>query len=143
MIALKLLIWLIPITFNVWTDRKGRKPDYLVMFILRGCAAILYLGWVWDAQGGYHLIDDVVNLTPLVMFMVTSWWIFFEVGLNVVRGRVKQLGFWKGLLYFDIVEKDSGWIDRFFAKYNKLHTPTKLFALLIMLISIYTIYATN
>lgn len=135
MITLKLLIWLLPISFNVWTDRKGRKPDYLVMFILRGCAAILYLGWVWDAQGGYSLIEDVVNLTPLVMFMITSWWLFFEVGLNYVRG--------KHLLYFDTVEKDSGWIDRFFAKYNKLHTPTKLFALLIMLISIYTIYATN
>ncbi len=135
MITLKLLIWLLPISFNVWTDRKGRKPDYLVMFILRGCAAILYLGWVWDAQGGYHLIEDVVNLTPLVMFMVTSWWLFFEVGLNLVRG--------KNLLYFDTVERDSGWIDKFFAKYQKLHTPTKLFALLIMLISIYTIYVTN
>jgi len=126
MITLKLLIWLLPIAFNVWTDRKGRKPDYLVMFILRGCAAILYLSCVWDAQGGYHLIEDVVNLTPLVMFMVMSWWIFFEAGLNVVRGRVKQLGFWKGLLYFDTVEKDSGWIDRFFAKYKKLHTPMNL-----------------
>lgn len=135
MITLKLFIWLLPIAFNVYTDRKGRKPDYLVTFIIRGIVSILYLGWVWDAQGGYHLIEDVVNLTPLVMFMVTSWWIFFEVGLNLVRG--------KNLLYFDTVEKDSGWIDRFFAKYQKLHTPTKLFALLIMLISIYTIYATN
>jgi hypothetical protein len=135
MITLKLLIWLLPIAFNVWTDRKGRKPDYLVTFIIRGIASILYLGWVWDAQGGYHLIEDVVNLTPLIMFMVTSWWLFFEVGLNLVRG--------KNLLYFDTVEKDSGWIDKFFAKYQKLHTPTKLFALLIMALSIYTIYVTN
>lgn len=135
MVTIKLLLWLIPISVNIWIDRKGRKPDYLVVGILRGIISILYLGGVWSVQGGYHLIEDVVNLTPLIMFMVTSWWLFFEVGLNLVRG--------KNLLYFDTVEKDSGWIDRFFAKYQKLHTPTKLFALLIMLISIYTIYVTN
>ena len=135
MVTIKLLLWLIPISVNIWIDRKGRKPDYLVVGILRGIISILYLGGVWNVQGGYHLIEDVVNLTPLVMFMVTSWWLFFEVGLNLVRG--------KNLLYFDTVEKDSGWIDRFFAKYQKLHTPTKLFALLIMALSIYTIYATN
>ena len=135
MITLKLFIWLLPIAFNVWTDRKGRKPDYLVMFILRGCAAILYLGWVWDAQGGYHLIDDVVNLTPLIMFMVTSWWLFFEAGLNFVRK--------KPLLYYDTKEKDSGWIDRFFAKYQKLHTPAKLLAILLLLLSLTDIYATK
>lgn len=135
MITLKLLIWLLPISFNVWTDRKGRKPDYLVMFILRGCAAILYLGWIWDVQGGYNLIDDFKNIWSLVLFMVTSWWLFFEVGLNIVRG--------KSLLYYDIKEKDSGWIDRFFAKYKKLHTPAKLFALLLLLLSLTDIYATK
>jgi len=135
MIALKLFIWLLPISFNVWTDRKGRKPDYLVMFILRGCTAILYLGWIWDVQGGYNLIDDFKNIWSLVLFMVTSWWLFFEAGLNFVRK--------KPLLYYDTKEKDSGWIDRFFAKYQKLHTPAKLLAILLLLLSLTDIYATK
>lgn len=94
-------------------------------------------------QGGYNLIEDFKDNWSLTLFCFTSYWLVFEIALNVVRGRVKQLGFWKGLLYFDTVEKDSGWIDGFFAKYKKLHTPSKLFALLVMLVSIYTIYATN
>ena len=90
MITLKLFIWLLPIAFNVWTDRKGRKPDYLVMFILRGCAAILYLGWVWDAQGGYHLIEDFKDNWSLVLFCLTSYWLLFEAGWNVVNGKLKK-----------------------------------------------------
>jgi len=41
-LTLKLLLWLIPIALNVWIDRNGRKPNYLLMFILRGFAAILH-----------------------------------------------------------------------------------------------------
>lgn len=143
MIAFKLLLWLLPIAFNVWTDRNGRKPDYLIVFILRGFVIILYLGGVWDMQGGYSLIEDFKENWSLWLFCLTSYWLFFEIGLNVVRGRIKQLGFWSGLLYYDTVEKDSGWIDGFFAKYPKLHAPVKVLTFLLMLMAITDIYGTR
>lgn len=143
MITLKLLIWLLPIAFNVWTDRKGRKPDYLVVNILRGCVLIFYLGGIWDVQGGYHLVEDFKDNWSLTLFCFTSYWLLFEAGWNVVNGKLKQLGFWKSLLYYDTVEKDSGWVDVFFAKYKKLHTPAKLLALLLMIMALTDIYATK
>ena len=140
---IKLLIWLVPILFNVWVDRHGKKPDYLVVNILRGIALIAYLSLVWDMQGGYSMIEDFKNNWSLFVFCLTSYWLVFEAALNIVRGRLKKLGFWKGLLYYDTVEKDSGWIDSFFARYQKLHTPVKILALALMLMAITDIYATR
>ena len=133
MITIKLIVWLLLIAFNVYLDRNGRKPDYLVTGILRGIAAILYLGLIWDVQGGYSLWTDFKEFWSLLLFMGTSYWLFFEVGLNYLRI--------KPLLYYDRIERDSGWIDRFFADHPKLHTPAKIFALCLMILALIDIYA--
>ena len=142
MTTLKLLLWLLPIGFNVYTDRNSKKSDYLVVNILRGFVLILYLGGVWNVQGGYHLVEDFKDNWSLVLFCFTSYWLLFEIGWNVTNGKLNHLG-WKGLLYYDTKEKDSGWVDKFFAKYKKLHTPAKLLVLLLMIMALTDIYATK
>jgi len=136
MIALKLLVWLfVPMT-NAWLDRKGAKRDYLVVNLIRGIVLILYLGGVWKVEGGYDFIHDIGYLLPYVLYCFTSYWILFELLLNKLRG--------KDWLYYDTVEKDSGWVDRFFAWAGKeTHYWIKFLAFVIMLVSILSIYVTN
>lgn len=132
-IALKLLIWLVAIAANVYMDRKGRKPNYLQMFIIRGIAAFLH--WCMFVSDP----SQVPLLINLIIFQVTSFYIFFELGLNIVRGRP-----W---LHYDYVEGDSGWIDRFWKNvYRKkkthiYHHVFKLCVLILMCIAIYRVDA--
>jgi hypothetical protein len=126
MIAFFLLLWLIPIAANVLADRNGRKPNYLVMFILRGMAAILH-GVLFEP-------DNFGEYFPVLVFQVTSFWLIFEATLNYLRE--------KPLLYYDTVEKDSGYIDRFFAwAGNPAHTIAKVCTLILCILSIIVIYA--
>lgn len=118
-----LLIWLIPILINILVDTRGIKPHYFQTFIARGFAAVLHGGLIMDITewNGYALV--------VFIFQLTSYWILFEVGLNLWRG--------KPLLYYDTVEKDSGWIDRFFAwAGKKAHVYAKVLCFIIMILSI-------
>ena len=124
-ITVFLLVWLLPIGANVWADRTGRKPNYLMMFILRGMAAILHGVMFQPENWGEYF--------PVFVFQVTSFWLFFEAALNIVRK--------KPLLYYDMKEGDSGWIDRFFKWTGKpAHTVAKIAALILMILSIIVIY---
>lgn len=126
MITLKLLLWLIPIVSNVLWDRYGRKPNYLVMFLLRGTAAILHA----------KLFNPtlVYEWLTIVLFQVTSYWLFFEAGLNFVKRRP--------ILYYDTVERDSGWLDRFFTWTGyKFHAWIKGLAFGAIIFSIIKIYS--
>ncbi len=119
-----LLLWLIPIAANVYMDRKGRKPNYIQMFLLRGMAAIL------------HAIlfnpHNVYDWLPILIFQVTSFWLIFEIALNLVRG--------KHFLYYDHLEGDSGYIDRFFAwAGEKFHAVCKMLCFAVMVWSIIVI----
>jgi hypothetical protein len=126
MITLYLLLWLVPIAANVWADSSGRKPNYLVMFVIRGMAAILH--------GVLFLPENFGEYFPILVFQVTSFWLIFEAWLNIVRG--------KELLYYDTFEMDSGHIDRFFTWAGKpAHTIAKAFTLILCIISIIVIYA--
>jgi len=126
MITFFLLLWLIPIAANVWADANGRKPIYLVMFILRGMAAILH-GVLFDP----HTLQDYF---PVFIFQVTSFWLLFEIALNIVRK--------KPILYYDTTEHDSGWIDKFFSLTGReFHFFCKLLALIILVFSIIIIYS--
>jgi hypothetical protein len=127
-IALKLLLWLIPIGLNVYADKDGRKPNYLMMFVLRGAAAIIH-GVLFNPQ-------NMTDYWPLFLFQVTSFWLIFEIALNIVRGRE--------VFYYDRKEKDSGWIDRLFAWAGPVwHFIAKLITFALMVWSIILIYKRN
>jgi hypothetical protein len=130
-IALKLLSWLLVIGGNVYLDRKGRKPHYLIMFLARGFCAIVHGSLLFTP-------NNWKDYAPVFVFQITSFWLFFELALNIVRKNP--------LLYYDKKENDSGWIDGFFYwLYRKLesdflHTYAKALAFVLMVISIIVIY---
>ena len=131
-----LVLWLVPIGLNVYWDKDGRKPNYLQMFMLRGITAILH-GIVFDMTCRifppdlyrYSMWELVLIWTPLFTFQVTSFWILFELGLNLVRGREA--------FYFDRKERDSGWIDKIFDHLGSgAHLAAKIMALILCVLSI-------
>lgn len=123
-----LLVWLIPIWVNVEWDKDGRKPVYAQMFILRGMAAFSH--WLLFVRSP----DQMPLLAWLLVFEVTSFWLVFEIWLNLRRGNA--------LLYYDTVEKDSGYIDRFFAWAGQgWHFVAKVSALALMIYCIIRVYA--
>lgn len=129
MIILKLVLWLIPIGINVWFARKRQKPEYLVQFILRVMASIIHGSLFVSGTADWPVYLVVV------IFQVTSFWILFEVVLNFIWGEHP--------LYFDHKEKDSGYIDRFFAWMGEtgwvLHFIAKAFALILCVLSVIVI----
>jgi len=125
MITLKLLLWLLPIGANIYADRKGRKPNYIQMFVIRGMAAI--------AHGILFNPHNMWDYAPVFVFQITSFWILFEIGLNIVTK--------KPILYYDRKEGDSGTIDRFFKWAGPgAHLVAKLAALVLCILSIIVIY---
>lgn len=136
-ITWRLLLWLIPIGVNIYADRKGRKPHYLVVNILRAMAAIVHGGLFVNNYEGYWYY-----WWPVLLFQVTSYWILFELGLNLAWNYYhKHPNEKRPLLYYDNKEKDSGWIDRFFSWAGKTaHTATKILVLLAMIYSIILIF---
>lgn len=122
-----ILTYLIVPILNAWFDRKGPKRFYLVVNILRAISMIVHASLVMQAQGGYLVFDyNALRNYAIFGFYLTSYWLVFEIVLNFLRN--------KPLLYYDRKEGDSGYIDRFFTKYPKLHLPAKILALIIALI---------
>jgi len=127
-ITIKLLLWFIVILANTTADASGRKPFYLVMFILRAMAAIVHGSLFVDTD--YHWMRYWI---PVLTFEVTSFWIFFELILNIAQKRK--------LLYYDQKEGDSGWIDRFFKWAGPTwHLVAKIMVFVIMVLSIILVY---
>ena len=119
--AILLLLWLLPIAFNVYLDRNGRKPNYLEMFMARGAIAIFHAA-LFNPQSW-------ADYWPILLFQLTSFWLLFELALNIIRK--------KPLLYYDTLEHDSGYIDRFFAWAGyKAHAIAKAVATVVCVISI-------
>jgi len=128
MITLFLLLWLIPIAVNVYIDRNGHKPNYIIVFIVRGMVAILHA-----ALFNPH---NVYDWLPILIFQVTSFWIFFELALNFVRNNP--------LMYYDNSEGDSGFIDRFFKVVGmEAHFIAKVLCFVVMVFSIIVLYIRN
>lgn len=92
-----MILWLVYIASEVTIQAhligKGWKPNYIQLFILRGAASIVH-GAIID-------VESFGEYFWLLAFQVTSFWILFDLGLNIVRG--KEL-FYKG--------KNSGWLDK-------------------------------
>ncbi len=130
MIFLKLILWLLAIGANIIADKDGRKPNYILMFILRAIAAILHGALFITESNSYWW-----QWWPVLLYQVTSFWLFFELGLNLIQHRPP--------LYYDHKEGDSGWIDRFFkwAGYSA-HLAAKIICFLFLIFSIWKIYQT-
>lgn len=132
MTTLLLFIWPLFIAVCVYRDRKGRKPVYLFEFFIRAMALVLY----WFLWTKYE--EDTLLIFWVSVYAITSFWIFFEMALNLVRGRV--------LFYYDFTEGDSGIIDGFFKKLywkyktHAFHLAAKVLVFVIMVFSITRIY---
>lgn len=126
MITFYLLIWFLAPEVNAWIDRKGRKPNYLQTFIVRAMVAFFHLCLFVKHPEQWPLLVWVVT------YQVTSFWLWFEVRLNLYRG--------KPILYYDRTELDSGWIDRFFARRPNWQKAAKVTALVTMILAIVRIY---
>jgi hypothetical protein len=142
MLTFILLLWLLVPAVNIYIDRNGKKPHYLFVFGVRGFVALghaILLDLVcnyfpdqvqWDWSESWTMLRMWL---PILLFQVTSFWILFELGLNIVRGRE--------LLYFDRYERDSGWIDKLFDKLGTgAHLAAKILALFVMVRSIVSLY---
>ena len=92
-----MFLWLLYILFEArlqayLIDHKGWKPNYIQLFITRGIVSILH-GVILDTQAGWEY-------PVLVVFQTTTFWIGFDLLLNLFRGKPWN---YKG--------KDSGWLD--------------------------------
>lgn len=131
--TVRLLIWASVIAVFIYRDKDGRKPNYDWEYFIRALAGLIYLFvWVDPKNPDYNL------LFWLVTFEMTSFWIVFELALNIIRKRP-----W---LHYDYVELDSGGIDWVFAKiYSKtkthaFHVLVKILVFITMILSITKIY---
>jgi len=91
---------------------KKQRPFYLHFFLQRGIASIVH-GVLLDVQ-------NMSEYLPLLALQVTSFWILFDLGLNISRGKPWH---YKG--------KNSGYIDRL---PNTIYWTLKIIALCTMLI---------
>ena len=145
MITLLLIIWIVLIipAFNYYdyrVTRKGGKPEYKLYFIIKGALAIVHgalmLAVNQDSKTVYSDLTAwqlTVVWAPYLLFQITSFWIEYELIRNLWTRRQ-----WD---YYDSKEKDSGWIDRFFAWAGRpFHVFVKLCALAICVLSIIVIY---
>lgn len=136
-----LITWIMVIGVNVYLDRNGAKRNYLQVNTVRFMALIFHSIIFFKLSGGNFYKEDIQRNTPILMYYFTSFWLLFDIGLNLVRGRIKeQGGFWKGLLYRDTKEKDSGWIEKIFVKWDFGYYFLKFLAFLGFILSIILIY---
>jgi hypothetical protein len=145
MTALILLLLWHPIIygFNLW-DRKvtkhGGKPNYLIYFLARGAAAIVHgafmLIFLEDAYTNYGSLSAwqlLVLWFPYLAFQICTFWIQYEITRNIWTNEA-----W---LYYDHQEKDSGIIDRFFARTGPtFHAIAKVMALAVAVFAAYIIW---
>lgn len=119
------ILWFLIIELEVWRNYyiievKKQAPSYLLSFILRSMAAIVY-GILFNPQ-------NFNDYSPILIFQVTSFWIVFDLSLNILRD--KEI-FYTG--------HESGWLDKL-GKIPLLYLFLKLSAFALMIFSIITIY---
>lgn len=76
-------------------EEKNWKPNYLMLFTIRGMFSIVH-GIIMNVEP-YPWYDYPV----VVLFQCFTFWIVFDVVLNVLRGKEVE---YRG--------KTSGWLDR-------------------------------
>lgn len=102
---------------------KKKRPFYLHFFLQRGIMAILHgVLYLWLCFERYGIETVMKDYLPLFLFQVTSFWLLFDLGLNLIRGKEWRH---KG--------KNSGWLDKI---PFKLYWGLKIIAFTIALIFI-------
>jgi len=130
MITLKLLIWILFIAAFVvynWIviEKKKSRPFYLLDNIAKGFFFILYGVYVWHTQNDIRTVN-------LALWCFTSFWLLFDLGLNISRG-----------LSPFYIGKSSGWIDRIGYKYPLGYWALKLLAFITLIQTTVNIYRWN
>ena len=120
-----MIFWIIFIILEIirnyiLIEKKKIRPNYAGSFIWRAFFGLVC--YILAHRGYVDPIVNIVNNIPFIIWQLTSFWIFFDIGLNLSRG--KPIGY-KG--------KTSGWLDRLPVAYYWLF---KVIALIIM---VYTI----
>lgn len=95
-------------------DKKGWKPIYIQLFLIRGIIALFF---------GYFILNvsTYQQLAINTIFQASSFWIFFDIFINYFRH--------KPFLYKG---KNSGWLDKL--PYS-IYIPGKIIALIVMIVS--------
>ena len=133
MITLKTISWIVIIVIFAMIDytviKKGSRPNYILMFCVRGFVMITYLSLVWDTQYDIRTVN-------LMIFCLSSFWILFDILMG-------------SMLHGDpfYICQNSGFIDRFALKNNWTNVAywgLKILAAYLMIqtaINIYTKFA--
>lgn len=98
-----MIYWFLFIIFEIYRNYRiievlKERPDYLGSFGVRFFFGLLCLILTYR---DHDPIANILDHIPYIIFQLTSFWILFDIGLNLVRK--KPLGY-KG--------KDSGWLDK-------------------------------
>lgn len=80
-----MIYWFIFITLEIYRNyyliiKKKTKPVYFQSFIIRGLAGIIHGSLIIQVESWKEAI-------PIILFQVTTFWIIFDVVLNLLRGR--------------------------------------------------------
>ncbi|MES1221183.1 MAG: hypothetical protein ABUT20_37125 [Bacteroidota bacterium] len=123
----KLLIWFAFILAHAVRDyylieKMKTKPVYWRSFIYRATFSIGYTFLLFDVHNLYHYL-------VLLTFQATSFWVLFNMLLNVFRGEHP--------LY---VGRHSGYIDSFLYKWPDFQGILIILAAVLCVISIIVIY---
>ena len=130
-----MIAWLLFIPFfnlvDYFVTHDGGKPNYTKYNATKAIVglACAFL-WMMDfsSVSRFFLSGFVAAL-----FEVTSFWVLYELIRNLWSRDIKS---WKDLLYFDQEERDSGFVDRFFAYHGwTVHAWAKLAALILAIFS--------
>lgn len=121
-----LLLWIVFIVVEVYRNytvivHQGRRPNYLISFVIRGMASIVH-GILFD-------VEDMRDFMPLLLFQCSSFLIIFNPTLNILR----KLDFW-------YVGRNSGWLDKAFYEDRGLYLLTYFGCLSVCITSILVIY---
>lgn len=79
-------------------EKKKQRPNYGSSFCWRA-----FWGFVVMAASNPYVdpVMEILELTPFIIFQATSFWVLFDLGLNISRG--------KALIYKG---QNSGWLDK-------------------------------
>ena len=123
----KILAWIIFIAAHAGRDwylivKLNKKPVYWHSFVYRATFSIGHTFLLFDVYNLYHYL-------VLLTFQATSFWVLFNILLNVFRGEHP--------LY---VGKSSGYIDSFLYKWPAFQGILILISSVLCVLSIIVIY---
>jgi len=94
-----MLFWLVYILSEALIQnryiKKGNRPIYILLFIIRGIFALLQGAFILDVQN-----DPWWEWPVLLGWQVCSFWVIFDLILNALRNKD-----------WDYKGENSGWLD--------------------------------